>query len=320
MTRAKSIVTAGALAVLALGAATAGAQQSNVQEVTYLTFSDAVELPGVMLEPGTYEFRLADSPQRNVVQVFRKDRSDVIGQWTFVQSERERTTDETVVMFGETPEGTTPAVQYWYFPGELIGKEFIYPEDQARQIAERTGQRVRTDDGFVAPPATAENVPSDESAPAAASAQAEARADADPADEARAGEEAESSAQAQSASAFAQPTAPAGSTTGVRVPQRSDDTGAEPQRTADLEADADAEVQADADTPGAQVQASRPADIDPPQAVGTSGAAADDQQPAAAGGVEPARELPRTASPLALTGLVGLLSLAGAVGVRRFYR
>ena len=104
-------ILASAVAVLALSAATASAQQSNVQEVTYLTFGHAVELPGVTLEPGTYEFRLADTPSRNVIQVFRKDRSEVMGQWTFVQSERERTSDETVVMFRETPEGTTPAVQ-----------------------------------------------------------------------------------------------------------------------------------------------------------------------------------------------------------------
>lgn len=149
-------IAAGALMLLTLCATTAAAQQSNVQEVTYLTFSHAVELPGVTLQPGTYEFRLADSPKRNVIQVFRKDSREVMGQWTFVQSERPRTTEETVVMFREAPEGTAPAVQFWYFPGEKVGKEFVYPEDQARQIADRTGRRVRTESGFVSPSANAD--------------------------------------------------------------------------------------------------------------------------------------------------------------------
>ena len=49
-------------------------------------------------------------------------------------------------------------------------------------------------------------------------------------------------------------------------------------------------------------------------AVGTSGIA-DAQQPVA---TEARNELPRTASPLALSGLLGLLSLAGAGGLRFF--
>jgi hypothetical protein len=54
-------------------------------------------------------------------------------------------------------------------------------------------------------------------------------------------------------------------------------------------------------------------------AVGTSGAAA--QTPAAqAEGQFAGNELPRTASPLALTGLIGLLSLVGGVGVRAMRR
>ena len=73
----------------------------------------------------------------------------MIGQWTFVQAERPRVTEETLVMFKETREGSTPAVQFWYFPGEKIGKEFIYPKDQAERIAARTGEKVRSDESVI---------------------------------------------------------------------------------------------------------------------------------------------------------------------------
>ena len=73
----------------------------------------------------------------NVVQVLDEGEKNMIGQWTFVQADRPRVTEENVVMFKETREGSTPAVQYWYFPGEKIGKEFIYPKDQAERIAAR---------------------------------------------------------------------------------------------------------------------------------------------------------------------------------------
>ena len=55
-----------ALAVLAVLAGGAAAQETNVSERTFLTFSSAVEMPGVTLQPGTYVFKLADSASRNV--------------------------------------------------------------------------------------------------------------------------------------------------------------------------------------------------------------------------------------------------------------
>jgi hypothetical protein len=155
MKRVTTAMTAGALALLAVLATSVQGQESNTSERTFMTFSSPVELPGVTLDAGTYEFRLADTPSRNVVQVFRKDGRDVMGQWNFVQASRPRVSSETVVMFREAKEGGTPAIQYWYFPNESIGKEFIYPKDQASKIAARTGESVLTDDGRVESPVPA---------------------------------------------------------------------------------------------------------------------------------------------------------------------
>jgi hypothetical protein len=142
----KRVELRAAALVLATVAATTipiAAQETNTRERTIMTFSSAVEMPGVTLQRGTYVFKLADTPTRNVVQVWDGKEKHMIGHWTFVQAERPRVTEETVVMFRETREGATPAVQFWYFPGEKIGKEFIYPKDQAKRIAARTGASVR---------------------------------------------------------------------------------------------------------------------------------------------------------------------------------
>ena len=69
MKRVTLITTAMLFAVVAVFATPVLAQETNTQELTYLTFSNNVELPGVMLPAGTYTFRLADTPSRNVVQV-----------------------------------------------------------------------------------------------------------------------------------------------------------------------------------------------------------------------------------------------------------
>lgn len=246
MARVKLVATALAMAALSVVATGVAAQETNVSERTFLTFSSAVEMPGTTLQAGTYVFKLADTPTRNVVQVFDQEEKDIIGQWLFVPAERPDVSGETVVMFRETREGATPAVQFWYFPGEKIGKEFIYPKDQAERIAARTGQGVRTETGVV----EGGGLAAVQDAPAAT-------ADAAP-------------APAADAPAQAEAAAPAPEPEPAPAPQVAQ---AEPA----------------------------PAPAPEPRAVGTSGQA---------------DELPQTASPLALSGLLGLLSLAGAAGLR----
>jgi hypothetical protein len=159
------IATATATVVTLLGAMTlnVAAQQPDTRDKTIMTFSNAVELPRMRLEKGTYIFRLADTTSRNVIQVLSQDGKETLGQWLFVSAERPEVTGDTVVTFRETSAGSTPAVQFWYYPGEKTGKEFIYPRDQALRIARRTGATVRSDDG-----------------PVTASAQAAIQADAPP--------------------------------------------------------------------------------------------------------------------------------------------
>jgi hypothetical protein len=270
MKRVNKIVTACAAAVLLTLTISVAAQDFNSQERTFMTFSGPVELPGLRLEAGTYVFRLADTPSRNVVQVLSQDEKDMLGQWLFVQAERPEVSGETVVTFKETNPGTTAAVQYWYYPGEKIGKEFIYPKDQAMRIAARTGATVKTEEGDVT--ATGQVAAADVSVPATS--------------ETTAVPEASASASAS------------GVVEGSGLP-------------------ADIDVQADS-----QAQTSASAEVSADTAVGTSGAG--DQSASASAGIQQestsarADTLPATASPLALSGLLGLLSLAGAAGIRFF--
>ena len=266
MKRVTLIATAIVLAVLIGRSARVAAQNTVPSERTFMTFSNTVEMPGVTLPAGTYVFRLADTPTRNVVQVLSGDEKDILGQWTFVQAERSKVTEDTVVMFKETPEGTMPAVQYWYYPGERIGKEFIYKKDQAQKIADRTGASVLSDDGRIA-----SSVKSTDAKGQVTEWERDAKV------ETQTAASADDSAL-RNAPAPAQPTAAAGSLTGFREPPRESVT-------------ADARVQSDN------------------RAVGTSGIAQEST---------PARELPRTASPAPLAGLIGLFALAGALGARRF--
>jgi hypothetical protein len=206
-----------------------------------------------------------------------------MGQWLFVQAQRPEVTDDTVIMFKEKAENTMPAVQYWYYPGEKIGKEFIYPKDQALKIAERTGQKVRTDSGYVSPEgANASNDTGTVQGPGIAGIQSQSSSQV----------ASDTDRTLNNAPANAQPSAPAGSLAGNR--------GAESN------------------------QASLDRDRDHNQSVGTSGVNDQHNQPVATSGAKDtnathrAHRLPKTASTLPLSGLIGLLSLVGALGLRRF--
>lgn len=272
MKRVTLIATALIFAVLAVLTTRVAAQDTNVQERSFITFSNTVELPGVTLPAGTYVFRLADTPTRNVVQVLSQDEKKVMGQWLFVQAERPQVTDDTVIMFKEKAENTMPAVQYWYYPGERIGKEFIYPKDQAEKIAARTGQKVRTDSGYVTP----------------------------------------DNANASNQSNQPQSTVASNDTGTVQGPGIN---GIQSQSSSQVSSDTDRTVN---NAPAASPDRDR----DHNQTVGTSGVNDQNNQPVATSGANRtstrAHRLPKTASTLPLSGLIGLLSLAGALGLRRF--
>jgi len=279
MKRLTVIATAAALVLFAVLSLNVAAQQPDTHDRTIMTFSNAVELPGMRLDAGMYVFRIADTPNRNVIQVLSSDEMKVLGQWLFVPAERQEVTGDTVVTFREDSAAAMPAVQYWFYPGEKIGKEFIYPKDQALRIAQRTGGTVLTEEG-----------------PVTAGALASATVD--------------TSSTTQettiSAEAPAPTPAPEPEQTAVVVEEKGigvvEGSGLPPETP-----------QAEARVAPAQEQGAVAVQTEPePKPVGTSGRAAQQESTSAR------NELPRTASPLALSGLLGLLSLVGAGGIRLF--
>ena len=123
-------------------------------KATKMTFPEAVEVAGTVLEPGTYWFQLMDSPaNRNIVQIWNGDRSQLITTILAIPNYRLRPTGATVVKFAERPTGTPEAIRAWFYPGDNFGQEFVYPKARATQIAQNVEQPVLTvrDDQAVAP-------------------------------------------------------------------------------------------------------------------------------------------------------------------------
>ena len=155
--------SACAVAVLACTAVTAGAQTYDYR--TYFTFSQPVELPGVTLPAGKYLFRLADpNGSRNVVQVLSADGKKAYATLLAIPEQRFDVPSHPEVRFIETAAGTPPAIKSWWYSGNTIGWEFIYPKEQALRLAKAASQPVPTEKPIATSegikPADASRVPS----------------------------------------------------------------------------------------------------------------------------------------------------------------
>ena len=110
---------------------------------TTLTFNQPVELPGVILPAGQYVFKLADfATSRNVVQVFNADEDQIYATILAIPSYRMAPADEPVILFEERRSDQPQAIHAWFYPGELYGREFVYPEGWRLEAAGTTDQPV----------------------------------------------------------------------------------------------------------------------------------------------------------------------------------
>src|SRR5580700_2850857 len=67
---------------------------------TIVTFSGPVEIPGQVLQAGTYVFKLADSESTNdVVQVYSADEKHLYGDFLSIPEQRSEAAEAPVVTF-----------------------------------------------------------------------------------------------------------------------------------------------------------------------------------------------------------------------------
>jgi hypothetical protein len=289
-----------------------GAHADEYTKQTFLTFSGPVQLPGIMLPAGTYQFKLADPASgRRTLQVWDKDGNKLLTTLLTIPDQRMKPTNEPVVMFQETPSGQPQAIRAWFYPNESYGQEFVYPKDQAMKLARETHSSVLSYEGDA----------KDEAAYKAAkvarvdengnlieqTAGSTTASNAAPGTAAGAATTADNSANGVNAAPGAAPSASAPTT------QAADNANTAPMPSADRSS-----ASAAAGTSGNTTsEANRDNTRINGRTVGTSGSTAA-QAPSNTAAQNTPRELPRTASSTALVQLLAGLSLAGALAIRVF--
>ncbi|HVB38760.1 MAG TPA: hypothetical protein VND92_09495 [Vicinamibacterales bacterium] len=127
-------IAAAALLVLTVAAPRARADEAN--ELTYITFSAPVSLPGVSLPAGTYQFRRTGTDD-HIVQIFSRSGNEIYATLITIPEVRYAPAPRTIVTFHETPAGTPEAIKAWFYPGRQTGNEFLYARPWGQLFASR---------------------------------------------------------------------------------------------------------------------------------------------------------------------------------------
>lgn len=143
MTKTQRNATMMVLALLSAFVLPSVSKADDANDATRMTFSGPVEVPGRVLDAGTYWFTLADTDtERNIVQIWNADRSQLITTIIAVPNYRLQPTGKTVVNFEERPVDQPEAIRSWFYPGENYGVEFVYPKARATQLAKQVSRPV----------------------------------------------------------------------------------------------------------------------------------------------------------------------------------
>jgi hypothetical protein len=120
-------VSISAMLLCAMLSPRAKADEWNKKSI--VTFHAPVEIPGKALPAGTYVFKLLNSPSdRHIVQIWNEDETHLIATVMANPEYRFEPAQETILNFDERPGDSPMALASWFYPGDTIGQQFVYPD------------------------------------------------------------------------------------------------------------------------------------------------------------------------------------------------
>ncbi len=121
--------------VLLCAAMSSSAMADQWSKKTIITVQEPIQIENIVLQPGTYVLCLMDSTaDRHIVRIMNQDETRVIATVIGAPDYHLVPRGKTDIKFYEAPPGAPPAVDHWYYPGEMLGLQFTRPP-QAAQVA-----------------------------------------------------------------------------------------------------------------------------------------------------------------------------------------
>jgi hypothetical protein len=119
------------------------AHADEADQSTTITFSAPIQVPGQVLPAGTYLFKLVNrDSDLNTVQIFNSDRTVLYATFETIPTQRAEPTGDTVVALAEQGGGQPVALMKWFYPGNEIGHEFVYPKEKEKELAQDKQQTI----------------------------------------------------------------------------------------------------------------------------------------------------------------------------------
>ncbi len=111
--------------------------QDNLREkATKVTVTEPMQVPGMVLSPGEYVFRLNDSnSNRHIVHIFNKDETTLVTTVLAIPNVRLKPTDTGIMTYEERPIGQPVALEAWFYSGDTLGQQFVYPKAKAEELS-----------------------------------------------------------------------------------------------------------------------------------------------------------------------------------------
>lgn len=138
-----SAVQLGAITAILVSLSPLVSLADDLDKKTVVKLDQPTEVPGIVLQPGTYVIKLLNSSSnRHIVEVMN-ERMDHLYALAFTAAAmKAEPSSKTVLTFYEGQQDRPQAMRKWFWPSDTIGQEFIYPKNQAAEIAARTHEKV----------------------------------------------------------------------------------------------------------------------------------------------------------------------------------
>ena len=135
------VLALGALAV-ALSPNSQAAVQDDWNKRTVITVNRSIEVPGKVIPPGKYILEIVSlQAERNVVRI-SDEAGKIYATVIAIPNYTLEAKENTVLTYYEAPRGAPEPLRAWFYPGNRIGVEFVYPKKRATEIAAASSQRV----------------------------------------------------------------------------------------------------------------------------------------------------------------------------------
>jgi hypothetical protein len=125
------------------------AHADEKNQLTKISFSEAVQVPGRVLPAGNYQFVLAGDTSPNIVQIFNADGTELFATVQTIPTERARETDGTSITLAQRPDGKPDALVTWFYPGMQTGHEFLYSKSEETELTQDAKQTFVGDHGVM---------------------------------------------------------------------------------------------------------------------------------------------------------------------------